>query len=61
MIVTFDPPHIDAATSQAQIAQIKNYLTLLSEKLNFVMEALESAEEKQKNKSKSASKMKKRR
>ena len=46
MIVTFDPPHIDAATSQAQIAQIKNYLTLLSEKLNFVMEALELAEEK---------------
>lgn len=46
MIATFDPPHIDAATSQAQIAQIKNYLTLLSEKLNFVMETLESSEEK---------------
>ncbi|MEE0834847.1 MAG: hypothetical protein U0M08_00375 [Clostridia bacterium] len=46
MIVTFEPPHIDAATPESQIAQIKSYLTLLSEKLNFVMETLEEAEEK---------------
>ncbi len=46
MIVTFDPPHIDAAAPQAQIAQIKNYLTLLSEKLNFVIETIESMEDK---------------
>ena len=62
MIVTFDPPHIHAATSQAAAShRQRTTCTLLSEKLNFVMEALESAEEKQKNKSKSASKMKKRR
>ena len=47
MIVTFEPPHIDAVTAEKQIVQIKNYLSLLSEKLNFVMETLEEAADKE--------------